>query len=141
MGSAELQYATEAQYLIMKPLYSQFANFMEYFANKLTKKYHFKFIFDGCAYEYDRKNRFERLMKLADKGIVLNSSAYASALGMRPQDFEKSLEESIGSNWVKTKLQLLLNTNTTAQTSGKSSGRPTKDDTEISESGEMNRNQ
>lgn len=138
MGNAELQYATEAQYQIVKPMYYQFENFMNYFGNKLTKKFRFKFTFDGCAYEYEREKRFERLMKFADKGIVLNQSAYASALGMRPQDFERSLNESYASGWTK-KLQLLLNTNTSKD--GGTNGRPTKDDTEISESGEASRDE
>ena len=82
MSNAELQYAVEAQYQIMKNLYPQFQNFMDYYANKLSTHYHFKFIFDGCSYDFDRQNRFDRLMKLSDKGIVLNPSAYASVLGM-----------------------------------------------------------
>lgn len=138
MSNAELQYAAEAQYQIMKPLYTQFQNFMEYFANKMTKKFHFKFIFEGSNYEYEREKRIDRLMRFADKGIVLNESAYASALGMRPQDFSRSLEESIGGGWLG-KLQLMLNSNTTAQDN--SNGRPPVDDESISESGEMNRNQ
>ena len=55
----------------MRPLYEQFSNFMEFFANKLTKKYHFKFFFDGSNYPHERQGRFDRMMKVADKGIVL----------------------------------------------------------------------
>lgn len=136
MGNAELQYATEAQYQIMKPMYAQFQNFMNYFANKMTKKFKFSFIFEGCAYEYEREKRFERLMKYADKGIVLNETAYASALGMRPQDFERSLNQSFATKWT-SKLQLLLNTNTSKD--GSANGRPTLSDTDISDSGEASR--
>lgn len=136
MGNAELQYATEAQYQLMKPMYAQFQNFMNYYANKLTKKYKFAFIFDGCAYEFEREKRFERLMKFADKGIVLNESAFASVLGMRPQDFERSLNQSHASGWT-SKLQLLLNTNTSKD--GGANGRPSVGDTEISDSGEASR--
>lgn len=131
MSNAELQYATEAQYGIMKPIYSQFANFLEFFANKLTKKYKFKFIFDGCAYEFERDKRFERLMKLADKGIVLNSSAYASALGMRPQDFDRSLTEGFAGDMIG-KLSMLLNVNTMKD--GGVGGRPQQDSTTITDS-------
>lgn len=139
MSNAELQFATEAQYQIVKPMYYQFANFMEYFANKMTKKFKFKFIFDGCAYEFDRANRFERLMKLADKGIVLNESAWASALGVRPQDFVYSLEESKSSGWVQKLSTMMLNVNTSSY--GDTTGRPKVDDNNLSDSGERNRNQ
>ena len=139
MSNAELQYAAEAQYQIMKPLYYQFENFMEYFANKLTKKFHFKFIFDGSSFTYDRDKRFERLMKLADKGIILNPSAYASVLGMRPTEFEYSMQEADASKWMLSR-SLFPNTNTTPSGSSEM-GRPTEDDETLSDSGERNRNQ
>lgn len=136
MSNAELQYAVEQQYNIMRPMYSQFQNFLNFFVNKLTKKYKFKFIFDGCAYEFDRANRFDRLMKMADKGIVLNSSAYASVLGMEPQDFEQSLIEGHAGSMVD-KLSLLLNANTTKD--GGSGGRPRMDSSALTDSGETSR--
>lgn len=123
MSNAEIEAAMNETYQTMKPLYYQFSNFMEFFANKLTKKYKFKFIFDGATYRYDREARFDRISKLADKGIVLAPSAWASVIGMNPALFENSLMESKASRWTEN-LQLLLNSNTTAQ---KSSGRPTTD--------------
>lgn len=138
MSNAELQYATEAQGQIMKALYPQYANFLEYFANKFTKKYHFKFHFEGLDYEFEKQARMNRLITLADKGMVLNTSAFASVIGMTPQDFERSLLESKASGWVEKFSQLLMNTNTTSQSTG---GRPKSDDLSISDSGEMNRNQ
>lgn len=137
MSNAELQYATEAQYQIMKPLYSQFENFLEFYANKLTKKYKFKFVFDGCAYEFERSKRFERLMKMADKGIVLNASAYASVLGMRPQDFDKSLTEGHAGDLID-RLSMLMNINTMKD--GGSVGRPRTDEATLTDSGAASRN-
>ena len=106
MSNAEIEAAMNETYQTMKPLYYQFSNFMEFFANKLTKKYKFKFIFDGATYNYDKNARFDKLLKLADKGIVLAPSAWASAIGMNPVLFENSLLESKGTNWTKN-LQLL----------------------------------
>ena len=123
MSNAEIEAAMNENYQTMKPLYYQFSNFMEFFANKLTKKYKFKFIFDGATYRYEREARFDKISKLADKGIVLAPSAWASVIGMNPALFENSLMESKASGWTEN-LQLLLNSNTTAQ---KSSGRPTTD--------------
>ena len=136
MSNAELQYSVEALYQIMKNLYPQFQNFMDFYASKLKTKYHFKFIFDGCSYDFDRGKRFERLMKLADKGMVLNSSAYASAIGMSPQDFDRSLQEGHSSGWLD-KLSMMLNANTMKDGGN---GRPPSDDTDLSDSGEASRN-
>ena len=137
MSNAELQYAVEAQYQIMKNLYPQFENFMNYYASKLKTKYHFKFIFDGCSYEFEREKRMDRLMKMADKGIVLNSSAYASVLGIAPQDFERSLMESHNSGWLDN-LSTLLNANT-MKDGGSGAGRPRTDDSQLTDSGEASR--
>ena len=137
MSNAELQYAVEAQYQIMKNLYPQFQNFLEFYANKQTSKYHFKFIFDGCSYDFEREKRFDRMMKLSEKGIVLNSSAYASILGMTPQDFDRSLAEGHNNDWTSN-LTMLLNVNT-MKDGGNVAGHPKKDDSELTDSGQASR--
>ena len=38
MSNAEVEAAMNETYQTMKPLYYQFSNFMDFFANKLTKK-------------------------------------------------------------------------------------------------------
>lgn len=137
MSNAEVQYAVETQYHLMKPLYYQFESFLNYFGNQLTKKYKFSFILDGCSYEFEKEKRFERLLKLADKGIILDPTAYAFAFNMRPQEFERSIKSALSSKWY-AKLGLFPNTNTASM--GQVTGRPPVDDAEISDSGEMNRN-
>lgn len=136
MSNAEIEAGITDQYNTMKPLYYQYSEFMNFFVNQLTKKYKFNFRFNGCSYEFDRKNRFERLLKLSEKGITLGPSAWASAAGYRPQDFERLMEEAKYSDF-SSKLMLLMNANTTAQSN--KNGRPVKDTSELSESGEMNR--
>ena len=79
-------------------------------------------------------------MKLADKGLVLNDSAFASAIGMHPVEFKNSLKESKYTGWLDEFSQLMVNVNVISQ-GGNDNGRPRLSDTEISESGEMNRNQ
>lgn len=120
MSNAEVEAALNEVYQTMKPLYAQFSDFMEFFVNQQTKKYKFKFVFDGSTYGFERQSRFDNLSKLADKGIVLNPSAWASVLGIEPQLFEASLMESKNNGWTNN-LQLLLNTNTS---SDKTTGRP-----------------
>ena len=120
MSNAEVEGALNEIYQTMKPLYYQFGNFMDFFVNQQTKKYKFRFVFDGSNYRWERESRVDRIFKLADKGIVLAPSAWASAYGIEPQLFEASLMESKNSGWQKN-LSLLLNVNTTAQNQN---GRP-----------------
>lgn len=137
MSNAEIQYAVETQYNLMKPMYAQFENFLDYFGNKLTRKYKFSFILDGCAYEFEKEKRVDRLIKLADKGIILDPSAYAFMANMRPQEFERSLASAQASKWY-LKLGLFPNTNTA---SNGSDGRPALPSDELSDSAEESRNQ
>lgn len=137
MSNAEIQYAVETQYNLMKPMYAQFENFLNYYGNKLTKKYKFSFVLDGCSYDFDKEKRFDRLIKLSDKGIILDPSAYAFAVNMTPQDFERSLASAQANKWY-LKLGLFPNTNTA---SGGETGRPPVDDIDLSDSGAANRNQ
>ena len=64
-------------------------------------------------------------MKVADKGIVLGSSAWSSVLGYNPVMFDALLREG---KWggMRDKLSLLLNVNTMTD-SGESNGRPKKE--------------
>lgn len=136
MSNAEIEAGIIDQYNTVKQVYSQFNNFLEFFGNQLTKKYKFKFSFDGCSYPFEREKRFERLTKAADKGIVLGPSAWASAMGYTPMEFDRLLDEAKYGDF-NTKWQLMLNTNTTAQDS--QGGRPREDTGDLTESGESSR--
>lgn len=142
MSNAEIEAGVTDQFNTMaQSLYPQFSNFMNFYANKLTKKYKFKFIFEGCTYSFEREKRFDKLMKLADKGMVLAPSAWASAIGMEPMDFERSLIESKFSGWNQY-WQMPMNAYTQKNGMGSNDegGRPQIDSTvEISESGENHR--
>ena len=124
-------------YQTMRPIYAQFSNFMEYYANKLTKKYKWRFVFDGSNYPFERKNRFSMLKEISDKGVVLPPPAWASVLGYEPQLFESMLAESKYSGWVDNYSQLLLNTNTAS--SSDVGGRPREESSELTDSGEASR--
>ena len=139
MSAEEVRAGIIDQYNTMKPLYRQFSNFLDYYVNKLTKHYKFHFEFTGCSYPFEREHRIDKLIKMADKGIMLGPSVWASAYGMRPQDFERQMMEAKYSGWDKL-WKLPLNTNTTAG-SGSEGGRPELDVDDLSDSGEMNRDQ
>lgn len=133
MSNAEIEAGIIDQYNTVKPMYYQFQNFLEFYANQLTKNFHFKFIFDGCSYPFEREKRFDKIMKIADKGMVMPPSVFASVLGYAPQDFERMLEESKNSGWSNL-WQMPLNVNTAS--SSTNIGRPKTETSELTEGGE-----
>lgn len=139
MSNAEIEAGQNETYQTMRPLYDQFGKFMTYFGNQLTKKFKWQFVFDGATYRYERQQRIDTMFKYADKGIVLDSSAWASAMGMNPVLFERSLMASKNTGWTKN-LQLLMNANT-SKDGGSTGGRPTLDPVDKSESAQQNDDQ
>lgn len=139
MSNSEMEAALNEVYQTMRPLYSQFSNFLEFYVNKMTKKFKFKFVLDGSTYKYERQQRFDMLNKVADRGLVLPSSSWASVLGYNPVDFDRMLEESKASGWIDNYSQLMMNANTTKQSIDSSGGRPRVDGSTLSDSGETSR--
>lgn len=137
MSNAELEAALNEVYQTMKPMYAQFNNFLDFYVNQMTSKYKFKFEFVGSNYQFERDARFDKMMKMADKGLVLNSSAWASAIGMNPVTFDRMLAESKYTGWIDKYSTLMLNANTTAQSS--EGGRPRKSSSSLTDSGEASR--
>lgn len=137
MSNAELEAALNEVYQTMKPMYAQFNNFLDFYVNQMTSKYKFKFEFVGSNYQFERDARFDKMMKMADKGLVLNSSALASAVGMNPVTFDRMLAESKYTGWIDKYSTLMLNANTTAQSS--EGGRPRKSSSSLTDSGEASR--
>ena len=113
---------------------------MNFFGNQLTKKFKWQFVFNGSTYRGERQQRFDNIMKLADKGLVFDSSVYASLIGMNPVVFEKSLMASKNSGWLDKYSQLMLNTNT-SRSGDNVGGRPEKDRLDKSDSAELNDDQ
>ena len=111
MSQFELENAIYSDYCFIKPLYDQFNQFLNFFVNRKTKKYKFEFFFDGLDGQWDREKRREALRNYADKGIVLDSTMWASALGMKPQAFQRSLECAHNSDFIEN-LTMMLNANT-----------------------------
>ena len=102
MSQEEIRNAILSDYNVMRKVYSQFNNFLDFYVNQLTKHYKFKFMFDGSTYGFEREWRKDGIMKLAQTGIVLNETAFASAFGYDPVMFGYMLKESSGENsWMQ----------------------------------------
>lgn len=126
MSQEEIRNAILTDYGIMSNLYVQFNNFLEFYVNKLTKWYNFAFEFTGSRYTFERKDRQAKLLELADRGVVLNDTAFASAYGFQPNHFRTMLEESHANNsWLKN-LSMLMSIHT--QGKDMAPGRPQKED-------------
>ena len=127
MSQFELENAIYSDYCFVKPLYNQFNQFLNFYVNRKTVKYKFEFFFDGLDRQWDREKRQSALRNYADKGIVLDATMWASALGMKPQAFQRSLECAHNSNFTEN-LTMLLNANT-MKDSGENikGGAPEKD--------------
>lgn len=138
MSNAELEAALNEVYQTMKPMYSQFNNFLDFYVNQMTSKYKFKFEFVGSNYQFERDARFDKMMKMADKGLVLNSSAWASAIGMNPVTFDRMLAESKYTGWIDKYSTMMLNTNTSSYKDNEG-GRERKNARDLTESGEASR--
>ena len=116
---------------ILRPVYNQFSNMLEYWVNSRTKKYKFKFEFEGFNTSIDRAERLETVMKLADSGMVLEQKI-ASAIGMSPFDFRRQLEETKANDFVKN-LTPILKSNQMPGNAG--AGAPKKSEGDLSDGG------
>ena len=138
MSNAELEAALNEVYQTMKPMYAQFNNFLDFYVNQMTSKYKFKFEFVGSNYQFERDARFDKMMKMADKGLVLNSSAWASAVGMNPVTFDRMLAESKYTGWIDKYSTMMLNANTSSYKDNEG-GRERKNARDLTDSGEASR--
>ena len=141
MSESEIRNAIVSDYNIVRKMYEQFENFLDFYVNKKTRKYKFKFIFSGSTYPFIHDGEVDNLFKLADKGINLAPRTYAKVLNMTPQDFDRLLEEGKYSEWTTNLLTSLISINTQSKkdTDPNIGGRPTLDDSEITDGGVTSR--
>ena len=140
-NAIETQLSINIDEMLVESIYPQFENFLEFYANKHTKKFKWKFKFVGCNDQFDRTRRQEEAFKYADKGVVLPNKI-ASSLGMNKIELERELEEMNASDFID-KLRPMINIYTqgnVTNTKGNSepaagTGRPQKDDGELTNSG------
>lgn len=126
MAQFELQSALNRDFQFVARAYSQFENFLNFFVNKKTKEYKFRFRVGGSSLPFMRDAELERLHKTAAIGIQVGFHKWASALDMQPQELQALMEEFKYTDGVD-KLQLLLNTNTKDDGTDTNVGRPESD--------------
>jgi hypothetical protein len=134
-NTIETQLSLNTDEQLMSSVYSQFNAFLNYHINKLTKKYKFSFQFEGTQFYNNRQQRLDTQITLADKGIVLPQKI-AAAIGMKPQDFQRQMDEARAMGWVDNLTPIISGFQTSKEEVG---GRPKKDDAELSDSGESTR--
>ena len=124
MSQEEIRNAILTDYNLIKKVYTQFNQFLNFYVNKVTKHYKFRFAFDGSTYGFEREWRKDGIMKLAQTGIVLNETAFASAFGYDPVMFGCMLKEtSAEDSWMKdlSSLQSIFTTSNVGTTPGSES--------------------
>lgn len=140
-NAVESQLSINVDEFLMTYVYPQFSDFLEYNINRITKKYKFKFTFQGTEFFTNRKERFDTQMTLLDRGIVL-PQYIAASLGMLPHIFERHLMEGRASGFVDN-LTPIMNAMVAMggkpQSANGKTGRPKSEDNNLSDSAEQTR--
>jgi len=139
-NSIESMLSSNIDEMVATTIYPYFNNFMDYHVNKRLKdaksEYRFGFNFEGTNFYLDRQRRLEVQTGLMSSGIVLPQSISA-AIGKDPFAFQAQLDEARINGWVDDLTPVIA----AAQMAGnaKGNGRPSKSDSDLSESGEVTR--
>ena len=136
-NAIETQLSVNLDELLMESVYPQFENFLNYYVNKKTKKYKWKFRFVGSNTQFSRERRQKEVFTYGDKGIVLPNKI-ASSLGLNKIELERELIEAQQTGFTDLLMELKnINTSSSNTTSSSSSsaGRPQKDDSSLTVSG------
>jgi hypothetical protein len=138
MNTIETQLSLNVDESLMFSLYPQFEDFMNYQINKLTKNYHFKIHFEGSEFYNNRQQRLDVQMGLMPQGIVLPQKIAAS-MGMNPFTFQRQLDEARANNFVGNLTPIISAFQQSNKDSAKDTGRPQKDESDLSGEGEQTR--
>jgi len=139
-NAIETQLSLNVDEQLMFALYPQFDAFLNYHINRFTRKYKFKFEFQGSQFFTNRSERFERVMTAAKSGIVLPQQISA-AMGIDPFVFRRQLEESKAMGFADSLVPLPTgNSGNDDDADGEAKrGRPQKPMNKIGDEGEQTR--
>ena len=118
LNAFESELALDIDTNFVKSLYGQFELFLNYYINRKTKKFRFKFKLNDTNTKLDRNKRSEQFKELAAMGLV-DINLYARATDQNVFEAQRSLQftKSIGMENLLTQLQSLNN-------QSKETGRP-----------------
>ena len=133
LTTTEAQLSVDTDIQLMTALYPQFEGFLNYHVNRFTKRYKFRFHFEGSHFFNNRQQRYDKALGLASLGIVLPQKIAAS-LGMSPFEFQRQIEEAKASGFVEKLTPIVSG----YQQSGEA-GRPKKADSDLTEEGDQTR--
>ncbi len=137
----ETRLSVNVDEMISFGLYNYFNRFVEYHVNKKTSKFKFLINFEGSNFYSDRERRWTMQKDNISYGII-NVSKIAAAQGQDPFVFQAQLEESKSLGFVDKLTPIVPAAQLSADASGNSgAGRPTKKDSELSDSGSETRQQ
>jgi len=119
---------------IVRHMYSQFEDFLEFNINRLTNKFKFSFKFEGFNVYSDRAERYGNTIKMAQMGFA-DINRIAHIFGTDAFGLETRLMMSKSSDLLEL-LTILPNANTAF---GEGRGRPSADEGELSEAGQQTR--
>lgn len=147
-NAIETQLSLNLDELLAESIYPQFEEFLNYYANRKTRKFKWRFRFVGASDQFDRLRRQKEAFTYADKGVVLPNKI-ASSLGLNKIELERELDEANETGFTD-KLMAMINintmssnanasNNTTITTTGNGRGRPRKDSSELTDSGSKTR--
>ena len=140
MNTIETMLSSDVDILAAQEIYPYFSNFLEYYINKRTKYYKFKFEFKGSDIYLDKQRDLEAAIQAANIGIVLPQK-FAAALGYKnPFIFQAQLDEARANGWTDT-LTPIISAFQQSGDASKQTGRPSKSDSELTESAENTRAQ
>jgi hypothetical protein len=125
----ESQLSLNVDEQLMTALYPQFNAFLNYNINKRTKRFKWDFRLEGTNFFTNRAERLERQTTLLQNGIVLPQKI-AAAIGMRPQDFRRQMEEAKANGWADDLIPILQ-----AAQIPSDGGRPSLSSNKLSEAG------
>jgi len=135
LNTVETQASIDVDEFITLQIYHEFNLFMDYYLNKITRKFKFKLKFEGTEFSANKAKRLENATSLLSFGVVLPQKI-AAAMNMDVADFYRMMEEAKATGFVDKLTPIIM----ASQLSGKDTGgRPqateiTNDGTEASRS-------
>jgi hypothetical protein len=127
----ESRLSQETDSNLLTPLYNQFNGFMNYHANKMTKKFKFAFEFEGTRFSTDREERQNQQKDLMERGIILPKKIGA-AYGIKPQNLRRMMEQAKADGFADSLTPILMANQIGKESKG---GRPPMSDSEIGDAG------